>query len=326
MLKYNIKLNNFLYISASLFVVIFGFSIILFSILASKSYCENKKNTECIHVGTLSIPNNSLPNLIGSFTGAFFTFCTLYFLEETKRRAQPKPKIEVSFEPDTTASEDKFGELVVKCEPHYIYLEDKKKNLAIGNACYLRVKVTNRGNIVGRNCRAYLKKIEKMSPDGNYKTLQGYEDSMPLLWAYERKEDYFVVGLGRDLASQASDYADILVSYESYFSTNLLENGSPGLDKWFLKLKTKRQVPKYAKLFNIDFSAQCGFRLTIEVYADECSPSKIKIVLTHDENKDFVQVYDDEKKDRKAELRLYSSINQDNMPSECSIGHIYESL
>jgi hypothetical protein len=328
MKKLDINLNSCLYVLGSLFIATFGIGVILFSILASKSYCENKNNagTECIEVGVVKIPNNTLPNLIGSFTGAFFTFCVFYFLEETKRKALPKPIIEVGFKPDAELNDDKFRELVVNCKPHYVYLEDKKKNIDIGDACYLRVKITNKGNIVGKNCRAYLKKIQKRGADTNWIQLKGYEDSMPLLWAYERKEDYYVAGSGRDLASKASDYADILVSCESYIALKSLENGEPNLQRWFLKLKTKRQVPKHAKLLEINLNVQSEFRLTVEVYADECPPSTINIILYHGEGEESIQVYDEKNMNQKAEFKLYRSMTSDTQPTDCSIEQIYESL
>jgi hypothetical protein len=326
----NRKPGNSLYIFAISFIAICGSFIILISLVASQSYCSNNKK-ECTDLKILSVPNNILPNLVGSFAGAVFTFCAYYFLEETKRRSLPKPRIELSFEPDKDLSRDEqFRELVVKCEPHSIYLKDENKNLEVGNACYLRVKVTNYGNIVGRNCRAYLKRIEEKVEGSNWRTLKGYEDSMPLLWAYESKEDYFVVSSGKDLASLASDYVDVLVLYESFIALKYLDNRHKELTKWFLKLKTKKQVPKHAKLLDISLSARSEFKLTVEVYADECLPSQVEIVLYHDKDQKTIQVYniehesEKEKEKYRAEMTLYSSMTA--APIGCDISEIYESL
>jgi hypothetical protein len=337
MRRINIRPPNWSSLLAVSVFAITGISILFISLSASNSYCtKTKNNDECIDLKFVQIPNNILPSLIGSFTGALFTFCAFYLLEEDKRRAQPKPKIKVDFEPDKEVSgvNEKFRELVVRCEPHYIYLEDKKQTSKMGNACFLRVKVTNQGNIVGRNCRAYLTKIEERGPGAKWKPLKGYEDSMPLLWAFERKEDYFIVGSGIAIPSQASSYADVLVSYEECIIPNFDINRDatvsvdPNLQKrWFLKLKTKTQPAKHSNLFGIDIKVQSEFRLTVEVYADECEPSKIKIILSHHADKEFIYVYDEkneEHEEYKAELPLYSSIDKNQLPTD--VNQIYEWL
>ncbi len=234
------------------------------------------------------MPNVAPSQYLGSFIGAYLTFTTFYLLEVIKKKTEPKPKLEISFN-----KEDK-NELIVCSDPHYIFVPTTQKNIKFGKANYLRVKVTNIGDKLAHGCRGYLKTIKKKESDSSPPEKLGKsEGSMRLLWAYEQKGDYRSTST-EQIPSGASEYLDILVSYDNALKPENLEylNKSDKSNKevWFLKLKTQPQPLKYADFLKVRKDSNIEYELTIEVYADECDPSSICLTLKHyrDKKKIFI--------------------------------------
>ena len=225
------------------------------------------------------MPNVAPSQYLGSFIGAYLTFTTFYLLEVIKKKTEPKPKLEISFN-----KEDK-NELIVCSDPHYIFVPTTQKNIKFGKANYLRVKVTNIGDKLAHGCRGYLKTIKKKESDSSPPEKLGKsEGSMRLLWAYEQKGDYRSTST-EQIPSGASEYLDILVSYDNALKPEHLdESDKSNQDVWFLKLKTQPQPLKYADFLKVRKDSNIEYELTIEVYADECDPSSICLTLKHDIN------------------------------------------
>ncbi len=222
------------------------------------------------------MPNDAPSRYLGSFIGAYLTFTTFYLLEVIKKKIEPKPKLEISFN-----KEDK-KELIVRSKPHYIFVPTTQKNIKFGKANYLRVKVTNIGDKLAHGCRGYLKTIKVKESDSSPKKRINSEGSMRLLWAYEQKGDYRSTST-EQIPSGASEYLDILVSYDNALKPEHLdESDKSNQDVWFLKLKTQPQPLKYADFLKVSKNSDIEYELTIEVYADECDPSSICLTLKHD--------------------------------------------
>lgn len=194
---------------------------------------------------------------------------------------EPKPKLEVSF------NEEEKNELIITSQPHYIFSPRTQENIKFGEAYYLRVKVTNKGNEIAKQCRGYLKNIRKREDQrGEFTKLEKCEGSMRLLWAYERKENYRSTNF-EQIPSGASEYLDVLVSYHPALKPKHLDRDK---NTWFLKLKTQPQPLKYSEILEIKFDSQVEYELTIEVYADRCDPAKISLYLTHHQKSDTICV------------------------------------
>jgi hypothetical protein len=270
--------KHLLFIGIPLFI---SFLLLLFLIPSFNSYCS-KNSEKCFNIGFISVPNDTPTQYLASFIGAFLTFTTIYLLEVIKEGSEPKSELEVSFNID-----DK-EELIVRSNPHLIFVPRKQENVELGEATYLRVKVTNKGNKIASGCSGYLKTIRRKEKDGSFTKLEKYDSPMRLLWPYERKEDYRSTSV-EQIPSGASEYLDILVSYD-----NSLKCGNLTKEKesWFLKLKTQPQPGKHVDLLRIDRNSDIEYELTIEVYADGCTFSSVLLILEHKKNTTTVFVYD----------------------------------
>jgi hypothetical protein len=249
------------------------FPYVLFSAL--NEHCIANKN-KCIEITpfSISIPTDATASLLGASSGAIFTFLTLYLLEKVKRSTEPKPELEITFK----ESEEK--EVVVDSVPHDIFVPGVDAgsgvNVRFGNAHYLRVKVTNKGKKIANGCKGYLTNIELEDSNGKFQRVEGSEGSMRLLWAYEQKGSYRSSAV-EQIPAGASDYLDVLVSYDHDLKPN---DGSPNnKNEWFLKLKIQPQPLKYAKFIKIDDSRDFKYRFTIEIYGDECDPTREKLIV-----------------------------------------------
>ncbi len=233
-------------------------------------------------MGVISVPNDTPTQYLASFIGAFLTFTTFYSLEVIKEGTKPKPKLEVSF------NENDKEELIVRSAPHMIFVpREQNNNVEVGEAYYLRVKVTNIGNKIASGCSGYLKTIKRKEKDGSFQKLEKYDSPMRLLWPYERKEDYRSNSV-EQIPSGASEYLDILVSYD-----NSLKFGNLTKEKesWFLKLKTQPQPRKHVDLLRIDRRSEIQYELTIEVYADGCDSSSVCLILKHERGANTIDVH-----------------------------------
>lgn len=268
--------KHLLFIGTPLFI---SFLLLLFLIPSFNSYCS-KNSEKCLNIGFISVPNDTPTQYLASFIGAFLTFTTFYLLEVIKKETEPKPKLEVNF--DKKDEE----ELIVCSSPHLIFVPRIQDNVELGDANYLRVKVTNIGDKIASGCSGYLRTIRRKEKDGSFQKINKYDSPMRLLWPYERKEDYRSTSV-EQIPSGASEYLDILVSYD-----NSLKFGNLTKEKesWFLKLKTQPQPPKYVDLLKIDLNSDIEYELTIEVYADGCDFSSICLILEHKSGKKMIEV------------------------------------
>ena len=228
------------------------------------------------------MPNVAPSQYLGSFIGAYLTFTTFYLLEVIKKKTEPKPKLEISF------NKEDEKELIVCSDPHYIFVPTTQKNIKFGKANYLRVKVTNIGDKLAHGCSGYLKTIKvKKSDSSRPEKLIKSEGSMRLLWAYEQKGDYRSTRT-EQIPSGASEYLDILVSYDNALKPEHLDESDK--EVWFLKLKTQPQPLKYADFLRVSKNSYIEYELTIEVYADECDPSSICLTLKHEKNTNCILI------------------------------------
>lgn len=278
----NINSKPLLWIGIPLFI---SFVLLLFLVLSFNSYCRNNIN-KCVNIGPVSVPNDTPSQYLGSFIGAYLTFTTFYLLEAIKKRTEPKPKLKISF------NKEDESELIVISEPHYIFVPTKQEHIKFGEAHYLRVKVTNEGDKIASGCSGYLKTINIINNSSSEK-LKNFDGPMRLLWPYEQKVDYRSNTTER-LPSRASEYLDILVSYDNALKPEALDKYRNQEGVQFLKLKTQPQPLKSASLLKIDRNSDIKYELIIEVYADGCDPSSICLTLEHRRGLNMIRVYSSE--------------------------------
>jgi hypothetical protein len=280
---------------------IIGVSTIFFVVSQfSKSYCLN--NPKCIGIERteFKLPDNVFASLVGSIMGASASFVGFYLLEKIKKNQLPKPDISVSFltiDSSITDPEDieyEIGQFInTPFEDYCIYLPEEGYN--IGRPYWVRVKVINNGNLVAKQCRAYLTKISRFegifsdNPKKiKWNKINKFSNSLPLFWAYERLTDYFIIGSGINFPSKSSYFADVLVLYNPNLNLDTMMNRSKN---WFIKLKTKPNPEHHWNICEIDISKNVSYKFDVEVYADECSTSKVSIVLQHRESQKKVCFY-----------------------------------
>jgi hypothetical protein len=134
----------------------------------------------------------------------------------------------------------------------------------VGEARYIRVKVTNESRLIAREARAYLTNIEKRKENGNFGATE-YCDSIPLAWSCQGKTDRFKqIGLPKDV----NQFVDVIVTREK----------SAAFDP-----QVFAKPYRYVSLFN----EKGIFRFTIQVSAAGPDPATIKLVL------DWRGVWDD---------------------------------
>jgi hypothetical protein len=274
----NTNSKPLLWIGIPLFI---SFALLLFLVFSFNSYCRNNIN-KCVNIGSISVPNDTPSQYLGSFIGAYLTFTTFYLLEVIKKRTEPKPKLEISF------NKEDENELIVRSEPHYIFVPTTQQHIKFGNAYYLRVKVTNVGDKIASGCSGYLKTINIIN-NGSSQKPKGFDGSMRLLWPYERKVDYRSNDT-EQIPSGASEYLDILVSYDNALKPETLDPSYKQENVQLLKLKTQPQPLKSADLLRIDRNSATKYELTIEVYADGCDPSSICLTLEHGKSVNVIRV------------------------------------
>ncbi|MEM9264386.1 MAG: hypothetical protein AAGA46_02565 [Cyanobacteria bacterium P01_F01_bin.13] len=276
------RINSKTLLGIPLFI---SFFLLLFSVLGLNSYC--KINTSrCINIGPISVPNDTPSQYLGSFIGAYLTFTAFYWLEVVKKKTEAKPKIKISF------NKEDESELIVCSEPHYIFVPTKQEHIEFGKAYYLRVKVTNEGDKIASGCSGYLKTVHIIKNSSSEK-LKKFDSSVRLLWPYEQKVDYRS-NTTEQIPSGASEYLDILVSYDSALKPETLDASYKQENIQLLKLKTQPQPLKYANLLKIDRNSDIKYELTIEVYANECEPSRICLTLEHKRGLNMIRVYSSE--------------------------------
>jgi hypothetical protein len=287
-------------VGTAFFVWSIGVLIIFFAVSQfSKPYCLNN-STKCIGIERtdFKLPDNVFASLVGSIMGASASFLGFYVSDKIKKYQLPKPDISVSFltiDPSIIDSEDikyELGQFInTPFEDYCVYLPDEGYN--IGQPYWVRVKVVNNGNLVAKQCRAYLTKISRFegafSDNPNkvkWSKINQFSNSLPLFWAYERLEDYFIIGSGINFPSKSSYFADVFVLYNPILNTMI-----DGSENWFIKLKTKPNPEHHWNICEIDKSKNVSYKFDIEVYADECSTSRVSIVLQHEEPQASVCFY-----------------------------------
>jgi hypothetical protein len=267
------------------------FSLLIITSILSRSYCSEKRDCLTIAPLKIEIPTGVWGSIAGAFSGAIFTYGVFNLLEIQKAKREPKPHLRPSFD---SCDEDC---LVVDSHPHPIFLPSRDSQHAakqfVGSASYLRVKVTNTGPVVCENVRAYITELLVFDVSNkSYRRVARFKEPMALLWAFEKKYDLYDDGKGLDLPSQASRYADILVSYERVFtpsnprasSNDVSINSSPAddlIDVWFLKLKTVVQPTRHERMLEIPFGSDIEYKINVSVYGDKAVPQSISITLCH---------------------------------------------
>lgn len=219
-----VKSNPKILLAIPLFI---SFILFLFSVASLGPYC--KETDKCVNVGPIPVPNDAPSQYLGSFIGVCLTFTSFYLLEVIKKSSEPKPKLDISF------NEEDENELIVRSEPHYIFVPRTQQYIKFGTAHYLRIKVKNSGNKIASGCSGYLTKIAR--GDAPSCNIEGFDGSMRLLWPYERKEDYRSNNTER-IPAKASEYLDILVSYDNALKPEILDTSCRQENVWLLKLKT----------------------------------------------------------------------------------------
>jgi hypothetical protein len=273
----------------------------------TKEYCLANP-LQCVGKGiNYEIPSNVFSSILGSITGASFSFVAFIIIDlirnyredknqkisqdredaseaqrreiEKNRENRFKPNIKSYFmDSDNIDAQKQF---IDEYSNHKIQTKTKK-SYDIGKTFWARIKIVNEGNIVANQCRAYLTKVSKadvlFSSNKNiinWNNISEFSNSMPLLWAYEKQSDYFIVGSGINLPSNASYFADIIVIYNP--ALNILENN----ECIYLKIKTKPHPPQHFHICKIDRKANISYKFDIEVYANECDTSKLSFVVEH---------------------------------------------
>jgi hypothetical protein len=158
--------------------------------------------------------------------------------------------------------------------------------MEIGNACWVRVKITNNGEVVAKECRAYLQSVSKTTSfSEGWKNIPEFSNSLPLRWAYERHQNFNIYptfGSGIKLPSKSSYFADVFTIY----NPELNLKSKP--ESWFLKLTTIPESRNHYTVFEIEKSSAIMYKFDIEVYADdykrENENSRLSIILTHDQS------------------------------------------
>lgn len=282
-----------------------SFILLLFSVFSLNSYCIKNTNT-CVNIGLISLPDSFPSQYLGSFIGVWLTFTSIYLWEVIKKKTEPKPKLEVSFR-----KEDE-EELIVRSEPHYIFDPKTQQHIKFGKAYYLRVKVKNIGDNLASGCSGYLKNIN----DGSSRKPKSFDGPMRLLWPYEQKVDYRSNSTEK-IPAGASEYLDILVSYDNALKPEGLDQLCKQENVWLLKLKTQPQPPKFADLLKIDRDSAIEYKLTIEVYADGCDPASICLTLKHGTGANVISVYSDKSPNNNSPLEfpLCNSLPSTNLPT-----------
>lgn len=251
----------------------------------TKKYCSqsSSKSDECIGiVGIYQIPGNIFSAFIGSMTGAVFSFVAFLLIGKIDRDSRPKPSLKGYFyEPAGDGTEPTKEEFLCQSKQFKVHTEDRKI-YKIGTAFWVRIKIVNEGDIVAKNCRAYLTKVTSRPLNGNkWENIADFSNSMPLLWAYEDHKSNFIVGSGINLQSGASYFADVLVGYNPKL---ILDSDSDGSGcQWFFKIKSIPHPDAHRKICEIS-KKHVEYKFDIEVYADECDKSKISIVMECEAN------------------------------------------
>jgi hypothetical protein len=266
-------------------------AILFLTSFTSRSYCLKNKDCLAIVPSAIEIPTGVWGSIAGAFSGAVFTYGIFNLLEIQKSKREPRPELLPSFD-----YQDKDC-LVIDSDPHPVFLPSTGSQQAarqfVGSASYLRVKITNIGPVVCENARAYLTSLSSYDPiSKQYEKVSSFKEPMALLWAFEKKYDLYDDGKGLDLPSQASRYADILVSYERIFTpenprkssndTSIdSHSGSNQTEGWFLKLKTVIQPTSHERMLEIPAGHNVDYKVEIIVYGDKATPRSISLFLRH---------------------------------------------
>lgn len=283
--------------------------IALTSVFAEKS-CRIKPS-DCVElemplvdiprISALQIPSGVYGSLVGSAAGAFFTFTAFNLLEKLKERREPRPSLVASFKPETTSSGKPYSNTIVECASHIQQIpygaSKYPAKVNVGCATYVCAKVTNVGDVACYNARAFLTSIEKESASSTperqiWEKLTGYRENMELLWSHEKKGGEFIDGQGIIMPSGSSKYFDLFVAYDNYFSPTV-EGVSDREKTWYLKLKTVRQPPSHDILLRVDKSSRIKWRFTIDIFGDMAEPSRIVLIVGHQEDDSHLTIYSD---------------------------------
>ncbi len=252
--------------------------------------------------------------------GAVLTFTAFYLLELLKDEMKPRAKLNLGF------SKDDRRELIVRCEPHPVLRPNQQDHITIRTATYLRVKVTNVGDIMASGCRGVIKSILVKEEGRESEVSPNWDGPMTLLWPYERKQDYRSATTAF-IPAGASDYLDILVSYDNFLKPyDVIPSNLDG--DWFLKLKTQPQPKKHRKLISIRKATSVSYYITVEVYADGSSPASLTLVLRHAAGNEIIVYPKDASReqyeDRGFKISLHSPDPEDN--SSSSVLRVLQSL
>jgi hypothetical protein len=291
-------------------------------------------------MSALEIPSGVYGSLVGSAAGAFFTFTAFNLLEKLKERREPRPSLVASFKPETTTSGNPYSSTIVECPSHVQLIpygnSKYPAKVDVGCATYVCAKVTNEGDVACHNARAFLTSIEKESSSSTpehqaWEKLSGYRENMELLWSHEKKEGEFIDGQGIIMPSGSSKYFDLFVAYDNYFSPAAEDlSGAEGKDTWFLKLKTVRQPPSHDLLLRVDKSTKIKWRFTIDIFGDMAEPSRIVLIVAHQEQDSHLTIYSDNEEapqDRELpRIRLRNNFSGSSITAEITKELVYQYL
>jgi hypothetical protein len=195
----------------------------------------------------LSILSDSFSTLLGFFSG----FAAAIFAEPI-RQWLFKPKLNLEYD-EGRGCLSKTQEAISAS--------------VVGDAYYIRVRVTNASKIIAKDCRAYLVNIEKRDEKGGFASTV-YCDSIQVAWSCQGREDRY---RGIDICKGVNQYLDLIVT----------RSNSDEFDPQIM-VKPFR----YSELFK----ETGAFRFTIQASAARANPATIKLIFEWNAEWDKFQV------------------------------------
>jgi hypothetical protein len=129
----------------------------------------------------------------------------------------------------------------------------------VTDAYYIRVRVTNTGRQIAKQCRAYLVKVEKWNKSTSKFEPTIYCDSLQLAWSAR--------GTTVEEAYRPLDLPKLINQFVDILSTRKIEAG--------YKIETNPTLKRYAKLFK----EHGKFRYTVQVSGDNVPPVSTKVIF-----------------------------------------------
>jgi len=128
----------------------------------------------------------------------------------------------------------------------------------VTDAYYIRVRVTNTGRQIAKQCRAYLVNVEKWNKSTSKFEPTIYCDSLQLAWSARGTVEEAYRPL--DLPKLINQFVDIV-------STRKIEAK--------YRIETNPKLKRYAKLFK----EHGKFRYTVQVSGDNVKPEFVKVIV-----------------------------------------------